>query len=187
MILLIFVMLFSIFSCTQQIPADVINEFFTSLTEFDFVKAGLLLGNKDYYKNVISAAENNNADKYDQLQSLYFINFIYSNISWEITDSYHTEDSSVYKCKINAYNAKDVLGKVYSDTTKIINTSAYLNATAEEKYELLCIGLEESYQEMPATLSKTETVIDITVNVKDGDYYIVPSEELSLAIGGNIN
>lgn len=144
------------------------------------------MNDAEYYNKLINIIEaDDDAYNYDTLQSLYFIDFIYSNISCEILSSVHSDKFSLYNCKISAYNANEVLDKVKKASADLMATDEYLDATDEEKYIMLIDTLALSYKEMETALSKRETEIDIKVITKDEKYYIVPNETFFNALGGN--
>ena len=185
---IIIIMIFSFASCTTETPQDVITEYFQALNRLDFETAGKLLGDEKYYSDIILAIEKENKEAgYDTMQSLYFIDFMYGNVSCEIKNYAHNQGCSVYNCVISSYNAQQVLDKVHNDATKLMNTSKYLNATDKEKYTMLCDELANSYANMSSELLKISTETEIKVMTNSKNYYIEASEEMLKAIGGNNN
>lgn len=176
-----------VLSCNAKNPKDTVTGFFDALNQLDFETAGEFLGDPSYYETLIQETDGAvKGSKYDNLQSLYFIEFIYANIEYEITDDSYNGGTYSCTCKITAYNAEEVLKKVYDDSAETMNTSAYSDATDPEKYAMLCNRLKQSYEEMSDELVKNDAEIEIKVTKQNKKYCIMPDETLFKALGGDI-
>lgn len=175
-------------SCRENSAENTLKNYFSSLNNLDFLSAGELSGEEEFYKKAFDIFEtSDDTDKYEKLQSMYFVEFIYSNISCEIISEAIIDDENIFHCIIKAYDATEVIEKVGIDAFELMQTEEYINASDSEKYDMLCERLSASYEEMKECIEKKESEIDISVIKKDKKYFVVPSAVLFNALGGNIN
>lgn len=182
------VIIFGAVACRENSAEKTLEKYFSSLNNLDFESAGELSGEEEFYEKAFDIFEvSDDTDKYEKLQSMYFVEFVYSNISCEIISEVIIDDENIFHCIIKAYDATEVIEKVGLDAFELMQTEEYINSSDNEKYDMLCEKLAESYEEMKECIEKKESEIDIRVIKKDRKYFVVPSAALFNALGGNIN
>jgi uncharacterized protein (DUF2164 family) len=161
-----------------------VEDFFGYLNDYDFASAAALLGDGTAYDSVIEAYTKTYDTELEKTETLSYIEFVYSNVSYEIIEeSLHDANASI-TVEITAYNTDAIFVYEQNKINAYMSTSEYTSADEVERYVLLCDYIPKIYKDMKKALTPVTSTLVLTVEKTDDGYVIVPSLSLFDAIGG---
>lgn len=162
-----------------------VQAFFGALNELDFKAAGTAAGNEELYAGIIAVLDGEAGEGlYERVQSTYFINFVYSNLTWKVTSSEKTDSGYSVKVRITAFRTEDILEAVQKGEAATMAKPAYTSADPERQYLMLINNIPEVYASLKDNAEKTTVTVVISVTEENGEWHLIPTEELFSAIGG---
>lgn len=186
-ICILLIIVLSCTSCSVGKPEDTVDAYFDALHTLDFSKAGNLIGDENAYHHAIAMMENSESYLQNVMNNA-FVEFVYSNVTYEILSSETDENICEIEMIVSAYNINEVLDYQTEQIALYSASQEYAELSAGDRYIALCEQLETIYADMNEYIDPVRTQITMYLIKQDDDWEIIPYNDLFVAIsGGAIN